>query len=653
MGASKGWPPANTQPSVGQPNPDTLQRPELYRLGLILLIALVHGLIFIALIPPWQHYDEPNHFEAVWLSARLDRLPRPGDYNPKLSRQVFKSMLENGFYDRMSATPAAPAAGEKVKIPGYSQLAEPPLYYLLASLPLRVLPQAASVDKQLYAVRLVSLALYLFTVLAGWGAARVVAPPGHPLRWLAPATLALLPGLADLMTAVNNDVAAVAVFSLFFWGSLRLVCLRFSFLNLLWVLGAAALAYFTKNTAMIALALLPVVFLFALLRGRWQWLAWTVLAVGAAAGLALSLSWGDAAAWYRDTSQPGPTRLVSDSAVVGEHILALELPQNVSRLRSPPVYQVIPPGAAREIYGQPVTLGAWIWADRPVQARFPLLKYSSGQAGAQPVDLTTQPQFYALQVALPPGSDRIWVYLDPATPQDASVRVYLDGIILAPGLRPLDQPPLFTSPDGSAGEWGGQPFGNLLRNPSFEQPGPRLVSWLDDLAAAFLPDNARPSQILASLWDWPGAGYFYVIVVRQLFQTFWARFGWGHVPLIWDWAYGLLALLALLAALGAVWGGWRLRRALPWGAVAIGLAALVLAWALSLVRGIVYLHLPGYYYPAARHAYPAILPAVLALGFGWSEWIRRLRWLVWVYFACFIFLCGLSIVTVARFYGWM
>jgi hypothetical protein len=652
MGASKGWPPANPQQGVSRSNPDPLSLPELYRLGLILLVALIHGLVFIALIPPWQHYDEPNHFEAVWLAARLDRFPLPGDYDPKLSRQVFKSMLENGFYDHMAATPASPAAGEKVKIPGYSQLGEPPFYYLLASLPLRILPRAISVDKQLYAVRLVSLALYLFTVFVGWGAARVVAPPGHALRWLAPATLALLPGLADLMTAVNNDVAAVAVFSLFFWGSLRLVCRRFSWLNLLWVLAAAGLAYATKNTALIALALLPVVLLFAFLRGRWQWLAWAVLAVGAVAVLALSLSWGDAAAWYRRTSQPSPTRLAMDAAVVGSHVFALDLPQSETQESSPLAYQVIPPAVARAIYGQPVTLGAWMWADRPVQARFPLLKYSTGQAGSQPVDLTTQPQFFALQVALPPGSDRIWVYLDPVASQEASLRVYLDGLALAPGLRPLDQPPRFTSPDGATGEWGGQPFVNLLRNPSFEQPGPRLISRLDDLAAAILPDQARPSQILASLWDWPGAGYFHIIVVRQLFQTFWARFGWGHVPLIWGWAYGLLAVFTLLTVIGAVWGGWRLRRVLPWGAVAISLAALALAWALSLVRGIVYLHLPGYYYPAARHAYPAILPAVLALGFGWSEWIRRLSWLVWIYLAFFVFLCGLSIVTVARFYAW-
>jgi hypothetical protein len=652
MSASKSSPAANPPRSQRRSDPHALQWRELYALGLILLVALAHGLIYLALLPPWQHYDEPSHFEYVWLAARLDRLPQPGDYNPKLSRQVFKSMLENGFYDRMPAEPPPPAVGEKVRIPGYSQLGEPPLYYLLASTPLRLLPQSLSVDKQLYIARLVSLALYLFTVLTGWGAARVVSPPGHTLRWLVPATLALLPGLAELMTAVNNDVAAVAFFSLFFWGSLRLVCRPFSLLNLLWVLAAGALAYSTKNTSMIALAILPVVLLFGFLRGRWQALAWIALGLGLVAGLAVSLSWRDAAAWYRGTPQSQPLRAASPLAVVGGYVLALDMPPGELQPLSPPVYQVLPPPLARTIYGQPVTLGAWMWASQPVQARLPVLKFSGGQAPAAPLELTTQPQFFAQQVILPPGSDRIWIFIDPATEPDARLSVYLDGFVLAPGLRPLDQPPRFTTPDGSAGEWGGLPFVNLLRNPSFEQPGPRLVPWLDDLAARFLPDHARPSQVLASVWDWPGAGYFYIITARHLFQTFWARFGWGHVPLLWGWVYGLLALLVFLSIAGVVWGGWRLRKTLPWPAVGIGIAALAMAWSLSLVRGIVYLHVPGYYYPAARHAYPAILPAVLALSFGWSEWMRHGRWVAWVYFAFFIFLCGLSIVSVARFYGW-
>jgi len=50
-------------------------------------------------------------------------------------------------------------------------------------------------------------------VFAGWGAAREITIPNHPLRWMVPLTLALLPAFVELMTAVNNDVLACAVFS--------------------------------------------------------------------------------------------------------------------------------------------------------------------------------------------------------------------------------------------------------------------------------------------------------------------------------------------------------------------------------------------------------------------------------------------------------
>jgi len=38
-----------------------------------------------------------------------------------------------------------------------------------------------------------------------------------------PLTLASLPGFADLLSSVNNDVGAVAFVSLVLWGSLRLI----------------------------------------------------------------------------------------------------------------------------------------------------------------------------------------------------------------------------------------------------------------------------------------------------------------------------------------------------------------------------------------------------------------------------------------------
>lgn len=66
------------------------------RLGLlaaILLVGLIHGLLYVFLMPPWQHYDEPTHFEYVWLIANRPGLPKPGDYDRDMRRQVGKSVV--------------------------------------------------------------------------------------------------------------------------------------------------------------------------------------------------------------------------------------------------------------------------------------------------------------------------------------------------------------------------------------------------------------------------------------------------------------------------------------------------------------------------------------------------------------------------------
>src|SRR5215211_3224079 len=65
---------------------------------LLLLIALAQGLLYLALMPPWQHYDEPTHFEYAWLIANREQLPRYPDTDPVMRREVAASMLEHGFF---------------------------------------------------------------------------------------------------------------------------------------------------------------------------------------------------------------------------------------------------------------------------------------------------------------------------------------------------------------------------------------------------------------------------------------------------------------------------------------------------------------------------------------------------------------------------
>ncbi|MEA3341401.1 MAG: DUF2142 domain-containing protein, partial [Chloroflexota bacterium] len=234
----------------------------------ILFLALLCGAIYLTVVPPWQHYDEPTHFEYAWLIADRGTLPERGDYDQAMRREVAASMLEHDFFRDLNFRTNLLSQDEPVWI-GITELHHPPFYYLLVSLPLRLV-RHTDITFQLYTARAVSLLLYTLTV---WIAGRLVAelaPAGHPLRWAVPGMMALLPAYTDLMTAVNNDVGATAVFSLFLWGAVRMIVRGVSLLRLVWVAATAALCVWTKNTASVAVLLTPLALILALARGRWN-----------------------------------------------------------------------------------------------------------------------------------------------------------------------------------------------------------------------------------------------------------------------------------------------------------------------------------------------------------------------------------------------
>jgi hypothetical protein len=654
----------------------SLAKQDRLILGLALLVAILHGVIYTFLMPPWQHYDEPNHFEYVWMVANLDRPPAPTDYNPKLSRQILKSMLAKGFFDHLGYTPVVGPPIEKVKIPGFSQFSEPPLYYWLASLPVRFIP-SWGVNLQLYAARLVSLLFLVITVFAGWGVACELVQPRHPLRWMLPMTIAMTPAFVDLMTAVNNDVLAIAVASIFLWISVRMIRKGFAWLDFLGLSLLAGLTYFVKNTAMVVLIAYPITLLFCLLRGRWRKVAWIVLLLLLAAGIVTSLRWDDSFAWYRNTSQADPLRQESDKAVAGSHVFVLDTRAQATTHGSPEVFQNLPSAVGEGLAGKWVTFGYWIWSDLKLRVSSPILRTIGGTV-SEKITLANEPAFYAFQVLLPTDTDRIWIYLSPEAAGSNPGLIYYDGLVLAEGRRPVNEIPQFDQVDGSQGQWGGQPFQNILRNGSAELAGPRLMHWVDNLGARFLPDRAHPSLLLASLVDVQGSQDLYPTTAGHLFRTFWARFGWGHVPLNGKQSYSILFFITLIGLFGAILGVFRAGRRSFWDViVTMGLVVLP-TLLMAVTRGGVYLVGPDYYFASARYIYPVIIPLLLLFTWGWLEifhlnyeiWLRltrqhpviwktgipvqpeqSLRWRSGLFLLFLLGLDILSLISVAQYYG--
>ncbi|MFU8773462.1 MAG: hypothetical protein ACNA8H_13720, partial [Anaerolineales bacterium] len=408
------------------------------------------GLVFIFIVPPWQHYDEPGHFEFAWLIANQEGIPSPGTYDQNMRRELAASMIEHGFFDSMNFQPNLLAQDEPIWI-GFSQISDQPLYYYFAGIPLRFIPYTDIVF-QLYLMRIVSLGLYLTTILAAYGIIRELIPYRHPVHWMLPLSIALLPGFADLMTAVNSDVGATAFFSLFLWMSVCLIQRGFSWPKFLIMAIMAVITFYTKNTvSLVSILWLPVL-LFALLRDSRRRYAWMVVALMGLVALVVVFHWGDAANWYRQTYSNKPTRIVQNQSPFGNYAFDLTLDPN----KSPPrLLQVLPRGTVNALQGKTISLGAWIWASEPVTIRLPVLMDDFGaRSKIEEVSIGTDPKFFASTATFPDHTVRVWISLEPFSNKvEAPINVYYDGVIVTSGLYPLDEVPNYLNGRTNSGVW--------------------------------------------------------------------------------------------------------------------------------------------------------------------------------------------------------
>ena len=174
---------------------------------------------------------------------------------------------------------------------------------------------------QNYVIRLMTLGLLLTTIWLAWKIIREITPEKHPLRWMIPAFLALVPGFVELMTSISDDAGAVFTFTLFIYFAIRQIMRGFRWQDMLSLVISAGLCLITKNTVWISVPLLGMVALFIFLRGKLRPIAWGLIALAVAAGLLLSTRWGDAANWAPVYGAENPTRMQSAEAVDGRHVL--------------------------------------------------------------------------------------------------------------------------------------------------------------------------------------------------------------------------------------------------------------------------------------------------------------------------------------------
>ncbi len=597
---------------------------------LVLAISLVAGLCYVFIVPPWMHYDEPNHFEYAYLLAKLNRQPVEGEYDPQMRLAVVESELETGFYRVLSLTPPdLEHAQQPLWIGPASQLDDPPLYYAWAGLPLRLFP-GANVTTQLYLARLMSLPLYLLIIWLVQRTAAELAPARHPLRYALPLGVALLPGFVDVMTGVSNDVAVVAMVSVAVWGIVRLMVRGFDWRTAGLSLAGGMLTLWIKTSGLFVLPFLGLAILLSVLKPRLHWLVWGALAAAGALGLLLGLQWQDAFGWYRASSQAEAGRTAVAQAAAGSFAFQVNLAAPNFPPWNPPFFQPIPPQGSWYASQPNYSVGAWMWADRPLRANLPVL-WARRKIFIRQVNLDVTPRFFAYTATLPLDQLMIPFHVDlnPRTKTATTGIVFVDGLVVAEGIYSTTEAPVFADPEASRGDWGGKSFTNLARNASAEDAGPRLRSQFDVPLAKLLPNQITPSLSLMSLLDRQGSWWFISITAIYDFRTFWAQFGWGATPLLGSRPYWFFLALTLLGLGGSLWvlalRLFKRSEPFPWELALVLTLFLALNWGLTLIRGISLLGADKLYFSPARYAYPAIFPAVLGLLGGWSAGVATLQ----------------------------
>jgi hypothetical protein len=539
-----------------------------------MLIALTHGLIYAVGLPLWQAPDEPMLYEYAALTAELGRVPASIDHSPSLETRLVASMNRQDFWRHTLGTtpdplPTTLEAAQRL-FPMPRQVAgDPPIYFLLAALPLR-LTAGWSVEAQVYLLRVLNVLLLPAGVLCVYLIAREAGAPD--IAALAAAALvALQPMYIFVGSALSNDGPAnlaAALLCLLIMRAIRrglpgrgvaltlamaLLCLQIkrttvppalaaAALAAIWALRYAVSSRITHGRSRIIAS--GIALLLLLLGGTW---------------FSSQIAWGQAARWYdAKTLSPLPRITSADG-----YVLSLSQGEEAT--------QVLPDVATVYLRNGALSVGARIWSDGPAVVRLVLY---------------TGPRYQETSFALSGVAD---AEMRAAVGSQATgVRL---GIIAERGRLLV----------GNVWMRGVGLPGDLITNGNIEHPALRADSplvpimrylRLEDLIWATESGRVRWGLATGEWFGW-------------LFDSFWGHFGWMRIAVVresaWEPAIGAICALGLLGAIVALIRLGRGRRA--------PLATLILLIGVALALLIVNALIDPYPIQQGRYLFP-ILPAL-------------------------------------------
>jgi len=591
----------------------------------LLGLALVRGLLYSSIAPPWQAPDEHAHFEYAALLGQLKRVPTLDDLSSTLQQQITSSMFQYDFWRLIQRQPVAsppvgflPQAGINYDTPThvidnrylyYPQVGDdPPLYYVAPAIVYAAFPRLDT-TWQLYLMRLTTVCMLVALVGATVWATRRLFPNDVALATGVPTLVALHPMLAHIGSVLNNDVLAAVIITLLLGVLVMVFRSGFSWRRGLAVAGLWVLAMLTRKSTVWTIPLVASIGLAYGMR-RKRWIRLGVLAAVLVV-LLLSLSLfipSREARYWTPLSSPWGATVVRQDAPDGACVLRVA----GSLSEGGTLGQRLLSQAAFDLRGRTITLSAQVRADSEGQ-RGTLNLVDADHGASTVVDFAAGPDWrdVDLQSAVPGDALHLEIRLASA-PRSV---VYFDQVTIAASPALDAQTQWVRNGSGeqlsSLGEVVAVGIGQRL---GFGAAVQRVfVFGLDNLRKML--SNPRPLLELA-------------------FKSFWGNFGAALVVPLPSLAYRALALACGLSAIGlgvylyrTIAGGSHVHQ--PWQQVALATLGLALFFAVGQIIAAL-LAMYGAWGPQGRYFFPLIWPIAVFLTLGWTHLVpgRTRSWLL-------------------------
>jgi 4-amino-4-deoxy-L-arabinose transferase-like glycosyltransferase len=205
--------------------------------------ALLAGLSWALLVPPWQAPDEDAHFAYVQTVAELGRLPAD---DGRRSREAGKSTeqhraeLASRYIDSSQRIEMRPAwdprtearwRAEAARLPDAARRdgggvgragGNPPGYYLYAAVPY-LAAESRDIFERLYLMRLWSVLLLVGLIVSGWLLAGELVGRDRTAQLVAGAVCGLAPMATFVTATVSPDALIYPLWGFAFWLAVRVV----------------------------------------------------------------------------------------------------------------------------------------------------------------------------------------------------------------------------------------------------------------------------------------------------------------------------------------------------------------------------------------------------------------------------------------------